>query len=128
MSPPFSPSSTTPVLEKDDADLDFAGNIDVNDDLPTEQVLRRVGDLLILDAKGQSRPFKDLYQGEGVAPRQLVIFIRHFFCGVSIPLFLRSNTTALLTRYPIRTAKNTSARSPPPSPPNRSSLSTHPPS
>jgi hypothetical protein len=81
MSPPFSPSSTTPVLEKDDADLDFAGNIDVNDDLPTEQDLKRVGDLLVLDAKGQSRPFKGLYQGEGVAPRQLIIFVRHFFCG-----------------------------------------------
>jgi hypothetical protein len=70
-------------LEKDDADLDFAGNIDVNDDLPTEQDLKRVGDLLVLDAKGQSRPFKELYQGEGVAPRQLIIFVRHFFCGVS---------------------------------------------
>jgi hypothetical protein len=42
-----------------------------------------VGDLLVLDAKGQSRPFKGLYQGEGVAPRQLIIFVRHFFCGVS---------------------------------------------
>ncbi|KAF2867586.1 AhpC/TSA antioxidant enzyme-domain-containing protein [Massariosphaeria phaeospora] len=77
--PPFSPSSTTPVLEKEE--LDFAGNVDVNDDIPSEKDLTKVGDLLILDAKGQSRPFKDLYQGAGVAPRQLIIFIRHFFCG-----------------------------------------------
>jgi hypothetical protein len=81
--PPFSPTSATPVLEKDEEDLEFAGNVDVNDDLPTERDLERVGDLLILDSKGQSRPFKELYAGEGVASRQLVIFVRHFFCGVS---------------------------------------------
>jgi hypothetical protein len=81
--PPFSPTSATPVLEKDDAELDFHGNVDVNDELPTERDLKRAGDLLLLDSKGQSRPFKDLYTREGIAPRQLIIFIRHFFCGVS---------------------------------------------
>lgn len=55
--------------------------MDVNDDVPTDEELNSVGDLLILDAQGQSRPFKELYKAEGVAPRQLVIFIRHFFCG-----------------------------------------------
>ncbi|KAF2251088.1 hypothetical protein BU26DRAFT_423657 [Trematosphaeria pertusa] len=77
--PPFSPSSTTPVLEKQD--LDFTGNVEVNNDLPTEKDLKRVDDLLVLDAQGQSRPFRDLYKGEGVAPRQMIIFVRHFFCG-----------------------------------------------
>jgi len=80
--PPFSPSSTTPVLPKvADPELDFAGNIDVNDDIPSAADLARIEDLLVLDAKGQSRPFKELYQGTGVAPRQLIIFVRHFFCG-----------------------------------------------
>ncbi|KAF2275737.1 uncharacterized protein EI97DRAFT_400083 [Westerdykella ornata] len=79
--PPFSPSSTTPVLEKDEEDSDFGSHSEVNDDLPTEKDLKRVENLLILDSKGQSRPFKDLYSGEGVAPRQLIIFVRHFFCG-----------------------------------------------
>ncbi|KAF1951199.1 hypothetical protein CC80DRAFT_496237 [Byssothecium circinans] len=79
--PPFSPSSTTPVLERDDPELDFAGNVEVNNDIPTEKDLKRVDNLLVLDVKGQSRPFHELYKGDGVAPRQLIIFIRHFFCG-----------------------------------------------
>lgn len=80
--PPFSPASTTPVLPKaEDPELDFSGNVDVNDDLITAKDLARVDDLLVLDARGESRPFKDLYKGPGVAPRQLIIFVRHFFCG-----------------------------------------------
>lgn len=72
---------TTPVLEKPEPELDFTGNVEVNNDIPTEKDLKRVDDLLVLDSKGQSRPFKDLYRGEGVAPRQMIIFVRHFFCG-----------------------------------------------
>ncbi|KAL1593170.1 hypothetical protein SLS60_010778 [Paraconiothyrium brasiliense] len=77
--PPFSPSSTTPVLEN--PELDFEGTVEVNNDIPTEKDMKRVDDLLVLGSDGESRPFKDLYKGEGVAPRQLIIFIRHFFCG-----------------------------------------------
>lgn len=77
--PPFSPSSTTPVLEN--PELDFEGTVAVNNDLPSEKNMSRVDDLLVLDSSGESRPFKTLYKGEGVAPRQLIIFIRHFFCG-----------------------------------------------
>jgi hypothetical protein len=79
--PPFSPSSQTPVLQKEQEE--FEGTVDVNDELPTEKDLKKVEDLLVLDAQGQSRPFKELYQAPLVAPRQLIIFIRHFFCGVS---------------------------------------------
>lgn len=77
--PPFSPSSVTPVLEN--PELDFEGSVEVNNDIPSDKDLKRVDDLLVLDTSGESRPFKDLYKGEGVAPRQLIIFIRHFFCG-----------------------------------------------
>lgn len=92
--PPFSPSSTTPVLGKEgqeaeaekEPELDFVGNVEVNNDIPSEDDLKKVEDMLVLDAQGRGRPFKDLYKGEGVAPRQLVIFVRHFFCGVSPPL------------------------------------------
>lgn len=77
--PPFSPSSQTPVLQKEQEE--FEGTVDVNDNLPTEKELKKVEDLLVLDAQGQSRPFKELYQAPLVAPRQLIIFIRHFFCG-----------------------------------------------
>lgn len=79
LSPPFSPSSTTPVLEN--PELDFEGSVEVNNDIPSEKDLKRVDDLVVLDSSGESRPFKDVYRGKGVAPRQLIIFIRHFFCG-----------------------------------------------
>lgn len=82
MTPPFSPSSQTPVLQKEQEE--FEGTIDVNNDIPSEKDLSKVEDLLVLDAQGQSRPFKELYKAPHVASRQLIIFIRHFFCGVSI--------------------------------------------
>ncbi|KAF1927709.1 uncharacterized protein M421DRAFT_93091 [Didymella exigua CBS 183.55] len=77
--PPFSPASDTPVLQKEQEE--FEGTVDVNNDLPSEKDLKQVEDLLILDAQGKSRPFRELYDASGVAPRQLIIFIRHFFCG-----------------------------------------------
>lgn len=77
--PPFSPTSQTPVLPKEQED--FEGTVNVTNDIPTEKELQRVEDMLLLDADGVSRPFKELYQAPMVAPRQLIIFIRHFFCG-----------------------------------------------
>jgi hypothetical protein len=79
MTPPFSPSSQTPVLQKEQEE--FEGTVDVNNDIPSEKDLAKVEDLLVLDAQGQSRPFKELYKAPHVASRQLIIFIRHFFCG-----------------------------------------------
>ncbi|KAF2452952.1 hypothetical protein BDY21DRAFT_259339, partial [Lineolata rhizophorae] len=49
--------------------------------LPTEEEWSKCADMLVLDAEGKSRPFKSLYAGEGVAHRQMIIFVRHFFCG-----------------------------------------------
>jgi hypothetical protein len=73
---------------------EFEGTVDVNNDLPTQKDLQKVGDLLVLDAQGQSRPFKELYDAPHVAPRQLIIFIRHFFCGVSErPYYLDCRST-----------------------------------
>jgi hypothetical protein len=119
--PPFSPTSQTPVLQKEQEE--FEGTVDANNDIPTAKDLSRVADLLVLDARGQSRPFKELYQAPLVAPRQLIIFIRHFFCGVSA-----ANATLALTyqQYECRltcrrTARNTSARFPHPSSPTISS-------
>ncbi|CAN9197921.1 unnamed protein product [Alternaria alternata] len=83
MTPPFSPSSQTPVLQKEQEE--FEGTVDVNNDIPSEKDLAKVEDLLVLDAQGQSRPFKELYKAPHVASRQLIIFIRHFFCGVGPP-------------------------------------------
>lgn len=64
-----------------DPSADFKGDLQVSQDLPTEKDIKKCEDMLVLGADGESRPFKSLYSGEGVASRQLIIFVRHFFCG-----------------------------------------------
>lgn len=44
------------------------------------KTLREAGELKLKDEKGKELPFKSLYEGQ--SGRQLIIFIRHFFCGV----------------------------------------------
>jgi hypothetical protein len=104
--PPFSPSSQTPILGNEQEE--FEGTIDV---IPSEKDLQKVGDLLVLDAQGQSRPFKELYNAPHVAPRQLIIFIRHFFCGVSTTNQLHQGRLLTISR----TARNSCAHCLPPS-------------
>jgi hypothetical protein len=91
MTPPFSPSSQTQLFVQQEQE-EFEGTLDITDDIPTAKDLQRVGDLLVLDAQGKSRPFKELYEAPLVAPRQLIIFIRHFFCGVSTAFFTSCRT------------------------------------
>ncbi|KAL5119641.1 hypothetical protein ACEQ8H_002487 [Pleosporales sp. CAS-2024a] len=90
--PPFSPSSQTPILQSEQDE--FEGTVHVNNHVPTEEHLARVGDMLLLDAQGQSRPFKELYNAPHTAPRQLIIFIRHFFCG-NCQEFLRTLSSSI---------------------------------
>lgn len=103
--PPFSPASDMPVLQKEQEE--FEGTVDVNNDLPTDEDMKKVEDLLVLDAEGKSRPFKDLYSAPDLAPRQLIIFIRHFFCG-NCQEYLRtlasSITPASLLALPVPTS------------------------
>ncbi|MCG8388066.1 MAG: hypothetical protein MJA30_21135 [Cytophagales bacterium] len=42
-----------------------------------------IGEYIVLDRLGKSHQFKTLYTGKNVARRVLVVFVRHFFCGVS---------------------------------------------
>ena len=56
------------------------GSIKVSQKVPTAAELRKVADLPVLSAQRESIPFKDLYTRDG--RRVLIIFIRHFFCGV----------------------------------------------
>lgn len=65
--------------------LDFAGDVQTNNSLPTPETLRKLEQYTVLDESGKSRPFKSLYTGPNVARRVLIIFVRHFFCGVSGP-------------------------------------------
>jgi hypothetical protein len=51
---------------------------------PSQEALDRAGDVSIFDAEGNSRPFRSLYEGpRAIGEQQLIIFVRHFFCGVS---------------------------------------------
>lgn len=62
---------------------DFDGHVETDDEIPSPQVLRALENHIVLDSAGKTHPFKSLYSGPNVARRILVIFVRHFFCGVS---------------------------------------------
>jgi len=47
---------------------------------PDEKILQEAGELEILDESGKAITFDQLYNTEN---RQVIVFIRHFFCGVS---------------------------------------------
>lgn len=81
---PFSDGSTT--ANGVDNTADFAGEVNTNNEIPGQDVLRKIQDLSVLDREGRAVPFRSLYEGPNVTRRVLVIFIRHFFCGVCSPL------------------------------------------
>lgn len=59
-------------------------SMDAQYEKPSGKVLEQAGELNVLDAQGNKISFKDIYSGDkNPALRQLVIFVRHFFCGVS---------------------------------------------
>lgn len=60
-----------------------AGTVDASTQyaLPDAGSLSQAGELQVLDEQGSKVPFKSLYTGEG---RSLIVFIRHFFCGVRL--------------------------------------------
>lgn len=73
-----------------DNTADFSGDISTNNDLPSQETLRRIENMILLDRDGRTLPFRSLYSGPNVARRVMVIFIRHFFCGVSASQLLNS--------------------------------------
>ena len=66
--------------------IDFAGDVDTNNVLPTQALLSKIEAYPVLDRDGKSIPFKSLYTGPNVTRRVLLIFVRHFYCGVRLPL------------------------------------------
>jgi hypothetical protein len=76
-------TSSTVTNNAADPTAEFVGNVDTDNTIPSQALLRKVADVQVLDQDGRSRPFKSLYSGPMVARRVLVIFVRHFFCGVS---------------------------------------------
>ncbi|EPE34659.1 hypothetical protein GLAREA_10353 [Glarea lozoyensis ATCC 20868] len=92
-------TSTSSSLNQKDADnidstAEFAGELDTNDKIPSQAVLKKIEGLVVLDKDGKTVPFKDIYNGPNVARRVLVIFIRHFFCG-NCQEFVRTLTSSI---------------------------------
>lgn len=118
--------------------LDFEGSVETNHDLPTPETIRKIDNYTVLDRDGKSHTFRSLYTGRHTARRVLIIFIRHFYCGVSYshshlrppsplppPGKKKPNPTKKkhTNSQPPRTANNTCAPSPNPSRPLPSSPS-----
>ena len=84
-----------------DPQADFVGDIKVNNNPPTKATLEKVAELPVLDSDKKSRTFKSLYADNEDGPqRVLIIFIRHFFCGVRSPFSRPSQQSELpLTNY-----------------------------
>jgi hypothetical protein len=86
--------------------LDFDGAVDSNNEIPSAETLRKIENYVVLDRDGRTHPFKSLYSGKHVARRVLVIFVRHFFCGVCQE-YIRTLSAAItpdaLLRLPIST-------------------------
>lgn len=68
-------------------------------ELPSLETLHEAGELMIKDEYGKEVPFKSLYEGK--KGQQLIIFIRHFFCGVRTypSLKLQHFPSEILSRY-----------------------------
>lgn len=54
--------------------------------LPEKKTVDAAGELLIKDEKGTEIAFKSLYANKPAGEKQLIVFVRHFFCGVCRPL------------------------------------------
>lgn len=67
----------------DPATQEFCGNIKVSTSLPSKSTLEQAADLPVFRADGKTVPFKSLYWSDASKRKTvMIIFIRHFFCGV----------------------------------------------
>lgn len=62
---------------------DFKGEVQTTNELPSAELLKKTENYIVLDKNGKTHTFKSLYTGPNVPRRVLVVFVRHFFCGVS---------------------------------------------
>jgi hypothetical protein len=79
----------TEATEADYGPLGFPSNVEVNDNVPSDEKIAKVADFPVLDVDGKKVPFRSLYEGangEKKNHKVLVIFVRHFYCGVISPL------------------------------------------
>ena len=73
-----------PASKPEGLQKDFSGDVKVDDKIPTKSELDKAGERAVYDKDGKKYTFKDLVASSAASePRRvLVIFIRHFFCGV----------------------------------------------
>ena len=77
--------STQPASKPEGPTGEFTGSIKVSQKAPSKSDLAKVAELPLLNSKNESIPFKSLYTSStNPETRILIIFIRHFFCGVSV--------------------------------------------
>lgn len=93
----------TKQLDEDDMDIPVE-----SDECPDGATLAAVQDMLIYDEEGNAHPFGSLYDPEKTTnERQLIIFIRHFFCGACqafVNAITESITASDYERIPIPTS------------------------
>ena len=86
----------------------------VTDSPPTKAELARLADTTVYDADGQALPFSSLYLDPANPARHtMVIFVRHFLCGVRICRSL-PRPVPPADPFATRIAKNSSAPCTPP--------------
>ena len=72
-------------VESDVTTQEFQGDIKVSTSVPSKSTLEKVADLPVFDVDGKTIPFKSLYWPDtNERKKVMIIFIRHFFCGVCI--------------------------------------------
>jgi len=71
------PSRTYPTSET------IHENLAATDDLPSQAEVEQCANVPVYSSDGKSHPFMSLYRGG--RGKQLIIFVRHFFCGVNCP-------------------------------------------
>lgn len=87
--------TSVPVsISEIESPTEFTGDLNTNNDIPTQDDLKKIEDFTVLDRDGKLVPFKSIYTGSNVARRVLVIFIRHFFCG-NCQEYLRTLTASV---------------------------------
>jgi hypothetical protein len=76
-------TETIPAKNSDPTTQEFRGDLKVNNVLPSRSTLESIADLPVFDVHGNTVPFKSLYWSDAPCrKRVMIIFIRHFFCGV----------------------------------------------
>lgn len=102
---------------------EWEGKVKMSQKLPSKADLQKIASLPVLDEKNESRSFQSLLSHEHTPSRTLVVFVRHFFCGVSY-----IHVTPVLPELnSVRTVKTTSGHCVPPLRPKVCSRSRHPP-